>query len=166
MNSLKIFFEKGRNVIRNIRLDLHFKKELQEVKKISKLEVKSLQPNESDEVKQFYKKYGFNKIDLRWHEYLSAVTGKYDKEYIPENLYHCVIEPIYTRGSSDLEDKAYMHRMLPGIRMVSNIIKNVRGVFLDEYDNIISMQSVIDIILSSNKDLIIKPSRNTGGGCV
>ena len=164
MNIIKKKIVNAKGLIKNTRLDLHFRRELNNVEKQSHVEVKSLDSEMARQVRGLFGEYGFNNIDLRWHEYLYAVTGKLYTDYIPENFYHCVIEPLYTRGSVDLEDKGYMHRMLPKTRMVPNIIKNVKGVFLDENDCIVSEEAALKMLCALNTDLIIKPSRQTGGG--
>ena len=164
MHRIRDLIGKAKRKIKLMRLDFHFKKELDIVKKQSSVEVNSLIPDMAEQVRDFYKSFGFVNIDLRWHEYLYAVTGQHYVSYIPENFYHCVIEPLYTRGSVDLEDKSYMCRMLPGIRMVPNVIKNVKGVFFDEEDNILSLDTSLNLLNQLDHDLIIKPSRHSGGG--
>lgn len=130
MSKMKRAIEKFQIDIKMKRLDLHFKRELENVRKKSPVEVKSLDSSQLKQINDFYNGFGFHGVDTRWHEYLYAVTGRHSVNYIPENFYHCTIEPLYTRGSVDLEDKSIMSRMLPGIRMVSNVLINTNGVFL------------------------------------
>lgn len=75
------------------RLDLHFKRELENVRKKSPIEVKSLDPSQLKQINAFYNEFGFSGVDTQWHEYLYAVTGRQFVNYIPENFYHCTIEP-------------------------------------------------------------------------
>ena len=145
------------------RLDLHFKRELENVRKKSPIEVKSLDPSQLKQINAFYNEFGFSGVDTQWHEYLYAVTGRQFVNYIPENFYHCTIEPLYTRGSVDLEDKSIMSRMLPGIRMVSNVLINTNGVFFDESDDVLSTDEAVRYLNNLDCDLIIKPTRETGG---
>ena len=56
-----------------------------------------------------------------------------------------------------------MHRMLPGIHMVPNVIKNVKGVFLDENENELSEEETLNYLNGLPCDMIVKPSRQTGG---
>ena len=56
-----------------------------------------------------------------------------------------------------------MSRMLPGIRMVSNVLINTNGVFFDESDDVLSTDEAVRYLNNLDCDLIIKPSRETGG---
>ena len=89
-----------------------------------------------------------------WETVRKLYSGKF---------YHCTIEPLYTRGSVDLEDKSIMSRMLPGIRMVSNVLINTNGVFFDESDDVLSTDEAVRYLNNLDCDFIIKPSRETGG---
>ena len=164
MSSINSLVAKTQQKIRLTRLNLHFKKELRKVEKQSSITDNQFTASMMVQARDFYKQFGFNNIDLRWHNYLFAVTGRFHADYIPENFYHCVIEPLYTSGSDDLEDKAYMCRMLPGIRMVPNVIKNIKGVFFDENENVLSEDAVLKYLNGLQCNMIIKPSRQTGGG--
>ena len=104
MSKMKRAIEKFQIDIKMKRLDLHFKRELENVRKKSPVEVKSLDSSQLKQINDFYNGFGFHGVDTRWHEYLYAVTGRHSVNYIPENFYHCTIEPLYTRGSVDLED--------------------------------------------------------------
>lgn len=163
MRSIRALGTKAEKKIKLARLDLHFKKELKKVEAQSSIKVKSMNPEMEKQAREYYKQFGFVDIDLRWHNYLLAATGKFYANYIPENFYHCIIEPLYTRGSVDFEDKAYMYRMLPGIHMVPNVIKNVKGVLLDENENVLSEEETLKYLNGLQGDMIVKPSRQTGG---
>ena len=164
MSSINSLVARTQQKIRLTRLDLHFRKELRKVEKQSSIADNQFTASMTAQARDFYKQFGFNNIDLRWHNYLFAVTGRFYVDYIPENFYHCVIEPLYTRGSDDIEDKAYMCRMLPGIHMVPNVIKNIKGVFFDENENVLSEDDVLRYLNGLQCNMIIKPSRQTGGG--
>lgn len=164
MSKMKRAIEKFQIDIKMKRLDLHFKRELENVREKSPVEVKSLDSSQLKQINDFYNGFGFHGVDTRWHEYLYAVTGRHSVNYIPENFYHCTIEPLYTRGSVDLEDKSIMSRMLPGIRMVSNVLINTNGVFFDEHDDVLSTDEAVRYLNNLGCNLIIKPSRETGGG--
>ena len=164
MSKMKMAIGKFQVDIKMKRLDLHFKKELEKVRKKSPIKMKSLDSSQLKQINAFYDGFGFHGVDTRWHEYLYAVTGRHFVNYIPENFYHCTIEPLYTRGSADLEDKAIMSRMLPGIRMVPNVLTNTNGVLFDESDNVLSIDEAVRYLNNLGCDLIIKPSRETGGG--
>lgn len=150
--------------IRRKRLDHHFRRELSTYEKKSNCINRKLDTEQKVTIKKYYSNLGFKNINCRWHEFLYTTTGIFDEKYIPENFYHCVIEPVYTRGSEDLEDKAFMNRFLPNVQMPENIIRHVNGYNIDMNDEIISDSDVKHILDSEQGDLVIKPSRNTGGG--
>lgn len=47
--------------------------------------------------------------------------------------------------------------------MVSNVLINTNGVFFDEHDDVLSTDEAVRYLNNLGCDLIIKPSRETGG---
>ena len=75
MSKMKRAIEKFQIDIKMKRLDLHFKRELENVRKKSPVEVKSLDSSQLKQINDFYNGFGFHGVDTRWHECFYAVTG-------------------------------------------------------------------------------------------
>lgn len=152
------------NRIRRIRnLDKHFKRELANIKSKSIISIGGLSEKQRKEIADYYGQFGL-RVDYSWHEYLYAVTGMLNVKNIPENLYHCDIEPFYTRGSEDFEDKAYMGRLLPNVRMPEIYYKRINGYYFDVRDKVIDEDHVLYGLSLLDEKVIVKPSVSTGGG--
>lgn len=148
---------------RDFRLDIHYKRELANLEKHSEKKIENLSIEDCREIEEYYRALGFPRIDTRWHRYLYSVTGRMEKKCIPENFYHLTIEPLFTRGDPAWEDKAYMHRFLPDVVFPQTIVKRVNGYYLNDRDEIISFDEAKNLVCQ-NETVIIKPSRNSGGG--
>ena len=152
------------NRIRRIHsLDKHFKNELKDIKSKTTILIGTLSNKQRKELTDYYGQFGL-KVDFRWHEYLYAATGKFDVRNIPENLYHCYIEPLYTRGSEDFEDKAYMEKLLPDVRMPENYYKKINGYYFDGEGRMVDENQLLYGLSLLDEKVIIKPSVSTGGG--
>ena len=147
----------------NINKNKHFKNELSHLKKNSCNKIIPLPKEYRDEIINYYSALGYKKIDLGWHQYIFSQTGKMDVRFIPENLYHIIIEPQYTRTRTEWEDKAYMEKFLPGVKFPDTIVRNVNGYFIDNQDKIITIDQAIDA-MEQNDSMIIKPTIETGSG--
>lgn len=162
-NTIKSIITFADRSIHDWRLDHHFRAELEEIKKKTAVDITPLSMLQKKEIQDYYLSLGFGKVDTRWHEFLYAVTGKEDVRFLPENFYHLVIEPLYTRGSTGWEDKAYMNMFLPGVVFPQNIVRNVHGYFLDNDGEFVSKDKAISMIKNEEK-VVIKPTRASGGG--
>ena len=87
MSKMKRAIEKFQIDIKMKRLDLHIKRELENLREKSPVEVKSLDSSQLKQINDFYNGFGFHGVDTRWHEYLYAVTGRHSVNYIPENFF-------------------------------------------------------------------------------
>lgn len=154
---------KAKYLYRTHSLDKHFKKELSNIKSKSAISSETLSYKQKKELSAYYGQFGL-KVDCRWHEYLYAVTGEFNVKNIPENLYHCCIEPLFTRGSEDFEDKAYMERLLPNVKMPENYFQRMNGYYYDGKGRMISENEMLKNLSKLDEKVIIKPSVLTGGG--
>lgn len=141
----------------------HFKGELISLKKKSIHPILKLPNDYKNEIIKYYYDLGYKNIDLSWHQYIYSQTGKMDVKFIPENLYHSIIEPCFTRTKTDWEDKAYMSRFLPDANFPETVVRNVNGYYIDNLDTIISIDEVIQL-MQKYDSLIIKPTIESGSG--
>lgn len=60
-------------------------------------------------------------------------------------------------------DKNYLDMYLKGANLPNSIVRNIKGTLLDNEYNIITQEQAIDLI-SQEKEVIVKPSMDSGGG--
>ena len=114
--------------------------------------------------------YG-NKVNNKWHRLYQAYTGRYNKDYFPENLFSTKLEPILCPRNicSVLQDKSLveiLYASVPGIKFPKTIILNCSGIFYDGNRNIINRDLAINYVehWNRNADFIIKPTMNIEEG--
>lgn len=146
------------------KLRWHFCRELEFIKRKAEKDRFILTIEQENSIREFYKKCGFSNIDLRWHRYIYAHTGKFDVRMIPEDFYHNIIENILARKKSEWEDKAYMSRFLPIARFPNCILRNINGYYIDNNERIINKNDAIKVVETFSSDFIVKPTRESGSG--
>lgn len=141
-----------------------YRKEVRE--KIKRLNCKPLTHKQKLEIKEYYKSFGFKNISTDWHRLYTHISGKFYKEYIPEDFFYNVVEPSLNMKVMfpALTDKNLMDKLFYGIKQPKTIIKNVNGNFIEGVSG-----RFIDYDLALKKcnkysSLVIKPSIDSGGG--
>lgn len=127
-------------------------------KNLSKIQVR--------EIKEYYASFGFKNINTNWHQFHSHMSGKYFREYIPEDLFYSVIVPHLNRVKTHagLTDKNLLNKLFKGVKQPETIIKNINGFYYDGKENkIIQIKEVLKKC-NNYSSLIIKPSIDSGGG--
>lgn len=128
----------------------------------------NLSKQNQNEIKKIYKENYGKTISMKWHQYYTAYTGKFDVNYFPELLYIPEFEHYMNYNSSlanVLEDK----NILPifanylKVKMPRKIISCQEGLFKDENENILNYEQVIKK-LNSIGECFAKPSIGTDSG--
>jgi len=135
-------------------------------KAINYLDCAPLTNSQVSEVKEYYKSLGFKNINTDWHRYFTHVSGKFYKEYMPEDLFFNVVEPNLNMNKMlpALTDKNLLEKIFNNVKQPKTIIKNINGFFYDSKTNeIIQFDEVLKICNEFSK-LIIKPSMDSFGG--
>lgn len=118
---------------------------------------------DKEQFKSYYKSFGFRHIKEYWHQYYSGFGQGFSKEIIPQDLFFAHIEgALNDYKFYNLQDKNLLNKLLPDTNQPETLVKNINGFYFIE-DDLVSFDKVISH-LSSQKDLIIKPSIETGGG--
>ena len=120
------------------------------------------------EIKNYYKQHGV-KINTYTHKMYFNVTGKKDVRFIPDYIFFSKINPYFNnvRLGRAIGDKSYYDRTFKELKRPETIIKNVNGVFYDKDFKILKKSEamlIIEKILKIEKELIIKPSIDSGSG--
>ena len=106
-------------------------------------------------------------VSMNWHRILYSITGKEDKRFVPDYIFHNVIRPKmnnYTFASV-WGDKCYIDYFIRDAKTVHTVVRNVNGRFLDDEWGLISIERASNIMNMYEK-LVVKPSTftNTGKG--
>lgn len=121
---------------------------------------------QKSEIKKYYASFGLKNIDTSWHQYYTHISGKFYKEYIPEDLFFNVIEPHLnmTNMMLALADKNLLNRILKGVEQPQTVINNINGFyFFEDGSEILSIDEVV-MKCGSYSKLVIKPSIGSYGG--
>ncbi|MCX0371850.1 hypothetical protein LIZ77_13935 [Clostridium perfringens] len=148
------------NYIKIKRKDLNLKKKIKSLLKGNE----TINYNYKKEISSYWNSYNI-KHNIQWHKWYTSINGIADKKYIPENIFYCYIEPYYNNISFDkaYSDKAILKKIFPNIKQPNTVVINVAGIFYDDNYNIISNEKAIELC-SRHKDIIIKPTIESGGG--
>ena len=132
---------------------------------------KPLSNQEKEKIDKFYQE-NYGGIPYTWHQYYSAVTGKFDVTYFPELLFVPEFERYmnpYSNYAETFSDKNILPYIAKaaGIKMPKTVISCVFGQYRDCNDQIITAEEAKDIIQNSN-NLFAKPSIDScsGEGCM
>lgn len=138
-------------------------KYIQEAKGIHKQTDFRISNEEYNQVKMFWSTY--NKKPKRYWFELFNKEGEIDSKYIPNDLYYGEILPYYSNMSFRrfAEDKNLLDSKFSHFNMPQTIIKNSASIFYDHENSIIDLEKAVHI-LSKEKDYIIKPAIDSGGG--
>ena len=131
---------------------------------INKVILSKEQKAEIDEF--FINNYG-KKVKYHWHRLYQSYTGMFNKEYFPEVLFSCELEPLLNNKqiARVVGDKNLLCQFLgqvKGIHIPQTYVSCINGILRDENNNLINKEQVCSII--SNKVCIIKKTIDTSSG--
>ncbi len=138
---------------------------IQENRKLNKNIDKSfkLTKEQKKQIKDFWKPYC--RVSPKWAQYYAAKNGQFDPRYIPNDLYFTIIDQHFNsrKLGYGFNDKNYYSLIFPNILQPKVLVRKI-GCFLYSEDYIlIDADSAMNII-SSEKEVIIKPTQETGSG--
>jgi len=124
-----------------------------------------------EQIEEINAVYGF-KVDTRWHRYFQYYTGKFDAQYLPDNIFALSMEGKMNprKIASELEDKIrlpILYSTVPGLVLPKTVVSNASGIYYDGNYNVISKaeaDAIVKQFLEENFEAIKKPTRDSGGG--
>ncbi len=75
------------STVQKIRSDHRWRTQLKECEKNIALPIKELSRTQVQEIKEYYSRYGFKKINTDWHQYIYSVSDSFSPEFLPENFF-------------------------------------------------------------------------------
>lgn len=115
------------------------------------------------EVRAFWKPY--YKVDTDWVRYYTAITGKFDPRYIPNDLQYTKIDQYFNqrRLGYGFNDKNYYSLIFPDIKQPKTVVRKIGGLIFDEQYHLIDIQKAVEL-LREIPEVIVKPSQESGSG--
>lgn len=106
-------------------------------------------------------------VDLKWYRTYSEASGRRNLNYVPEDFYYGIIEPILNDNnfSTAYADKNFYNRYYSESNIFpETLLKNIHGAYFDEDFNYIQDFENIKKHLKNVPTVIIKPSIDSWGG--
>lgn len=105
------------------------------------------------------------KVDKRWFAHFTHCYGEESPYYIPDNIFHSIIEPYFNRDEyvRCMSNKNYFEKWLPNVKHVVTLVRNVKNVWYDSDFNVLTDKEVVDI-LAKYSEFVAKPSIDSAGG--
>lgn len=105
------------------------------------------------------------KVDKRWFAHYTHCFGLESPYYIPDNIFHSIIEPYFNKDEyvSLLSNKNFFEKWLPNVKHVVTIARNIKGVWYDKDFNCITVKQVLDKI-SGYDEFVAKQCVDSAGG--
>lgn len=132
---------------------------------LSTIEVSKLTVNEIKEAKSFFKSRGYKLKNTDWHTFYKSMNGEFHKDYIPLGLFKTKISPKLNESTQwpALLDKNIIYRIFRDFELPKRVVQNINGFYYIN-DKPVNINEAINEIGKNGKQLIIKPSIDSGGG--
>lgn len=115
-------------------------------------------------ISEYFSRRGF-KVPMMYADFYARLNGHVSDRYLSVDLYYNYVLPclnslqfrhVYT-------DKNNFSLLMPSARWPQTVVKNRNGIFYDDGEHAISIESAIELCAEAG-DVFIKPSLDTGGG--
>lgn len=148
--------------LRRINIIIHYKRKIKI--KIKNHKPPKLSPSQKRQIKDYYSKKGFKSINTYWHQYYGGFNNNFSVKYIPEDVFHSIIEPALNSNIQwpSLLDKNLLVKIFNKIQQPPCVINNINGFYFERGIKI-TREEAIEKCLKHNF-LVIKPSIESGGG--
>ena len=106
--------------------------------------------------------------DINWLKVYRSKTGNNSLDFVAEDIYYCVIEPILNNNSfsTTYSDKNFYNLIYPSDLLPNSILRCIDGHFFNsKYDRVIFNQDLdLENYICQFDQVIVKPSLQSGGG--
>ena len=125
-----------------------------------------LTASQKKEIKEFYGKY--KKADFLFHEFYTQKTGRFDKNYIPDDIYYQKIDPYFNNWETAyyLDNKCFYDEWyFKGINIPKTVVKRINGMWSVKEEKTIRFVSKEEAYkLISTRDCFAKQAVSSCGG--
>lgn len=131
------------------------------------LSVKASDPNLISQHKKYWNQLKRN-VNPKWFEVYTKISGNPDIHYVPENIFHNIIEEKLNNKKLAFayKDKNFYELFYPDTDLFpETLVRNINGFFYDRtYRFITKSEECIYSHLRNRTKIIIKPALESGGG--
>jgi len=107
------------------------------------------------------------RINFKWYNTYSTLTGMADPNYIPENIYYLTIEPTLNKKPfyKSYSDKNFYDLFYEGEMFPKTLLRRINNNYFDPLYIPVNIDSkVLKDLMGIAKRIILKPSIDSGGG--
>lgn len=126
-----------------------------------------LQPDQRQEILNFWKPYRNVEKELDWFAFYNANCDDKSllKYYVPDVIFHSEIDLYFTaaRRCDDLDDKNLYDLFFHDVKMPRTVIRKINGQFLDEDYQTISLDQAVKLCIEAQQ-VVCKEARLSLGG--
>lgn len=117
------------------------------------------------QIKDVWEKRYNTKVDMRWFAHYAHCYGEESPLYIPDNIFHSIIEPYFNRDEyfRCMSNKNYFEKWLPNLKHVTTIVRNIKNTWYDSDFNFLTDEDVVEK-LSVYTEIVVKQSVDSAGG--
>lgn len=159
---MKQILRLGRKLLRARRLKLRRMTSINLASNNSNRNV--LSKSQEKEIKDYYKP--FIKTSTVFHNYYTEKTGQYFKEYIPEDIYFCYIDPYFNdvNAAKYLDNKCLYHMFFPGVEMPECVLRRMNGYWYIGTETRIASKDEVNAALAAQNEVFVKIANDSYGG--
>ena len=106
-------------------------------------------------------------VNSIWYRLFSAYSGHENLDYVPEDIYYGLIEPVLNDYSVYLaySDKNFYDLYYKDLNVLpETVFRNINGIFYDKNYNLITSNDFLEKYFDDEPRVILKPSLDSGGG--
>ena len=105
-------------------------------------------------------------VSCEWLRFFAHTSGIEDSKYVPEDIFYAILEPCFNEMNYAwvIADKCFYDKRFDSRLLPETILRNIGGDFLDADYNILTFAKAKALLESQRRDLVIKPSIDSGGG--
>ena len=117
------------------------------------------------QIDELWKKRYNIKVDKRWFAHYTHCYGVESPCFIPDNIFHSLIEPYFNRDEyvRCMSNKNFFEKWLPDVKHVVTIVRSIKHIWYDAEYNVLTSEQVVEK-LNNYSEFVAKPSIDSAGG--
>ena len=125
---------------------------------------KVLTPEQEKSIRKYFAPYKIP--NMVFHNYFTERSGKFFREYIPQDLYVGYIDPYFNDiiAAKYFDNKCLYPALFHGIKQCRNVLMRVNGIWLDEDNDPVTRDDIKAILSAQDGGLFVKEAQTTAGG--
>lgn len=123
-----------------------------------------LTDEQKDQIREYYK--GCPTISPIFHRVYAGRTGRFDVNYMPDDLYYGYIEPYYNdrEAARYIDNKCYYYQLFEAGRQPDLVCMRIGSLWFDSKGNPVRNSAIPDIVRAYDGEMVLKIAENSEGG--